>query len=162
MAVIIDDVEVVIFIGLQASGKSSFFRERFFDTHVRINLDMLRTRHREKLLFEACLAAKQPCVIDNTNPTAADRARYIAAARAAGARVVGYCFRSRLEECQARNLSRPGTQAIPAGALRSTHARLEPPRREEGFDELKYVHLEPEAGFVVEEWRYAAWGTAVR
>lgn len=28
-------VEAVIFIGMQASGKSSFFKERFFDTHIR-------------------------------------------------------------------------------------------------------------------------------
>jgi len=37
-------MEAVIFVGLQAAGKSTFYRERFFDTHVRINLDMLRTR----------------------------------------------------------------------------------------------------------------------
>ena len=59
----------VILIGLQASGKSSFYLHRFFNTHVRINLDMQRTRHREKLIFEARLAAKQSVVIDNTNPT---------------------------------------------------------------------------------------------
>lgn len=33
-------MEAVIFIGLQASGKSSFYKERFFSTHVWINLDL--------------------------------------------------------------------------------------------------------------------------
>ena len=33
-------MEAVIFIGIQASGKSTFFKERFFNTHVRINLEM--------------------------------------------------------------------------------------------------------------------------
>ena len=67
----------VIFMGLQASGKSSFYLQQFYDTHIRLNLDMLKTRHREQLLFRACLTAKQPLVIDNTNPTLEDRRRYI-------------------------------------------------------------------------------------
>ena len=53
-------MELVLFMGIQATGKSTFFRERFFDTHLRMNLDMLKTRHRESLLFAACLEAKQP------------------------------------------------------------------------------------------------------
>ena len=61
-------MEALIFVGLQASGKSTFYKERFFTTHLRINLDMLRTRHRERLLIGACLEAKQPFVVDNTNP----------------------------------------------------------------------------------------------
>jgi predicted kinase len=34
-------LEAVIFIGLQAAGKSTFYLRRFFRTHVRINMDML-------------------------------------------------------------------------------------------------------------------------
>jgi len=144
-------MELVILVGLQASGKSTFFRERFFDTHVRINLDMLKTRPREKLLFEACLAARQPCVVDNTNPRAEDRARYIPAARAAGFRVVGYCFRSELDECQERNQARPGKKAIPLGGLLRVRDLLEPPRLSEGFDALYHVRIGPDSSFVVEE-----------
>ena len=61
-------MEAVILIGIQGSGKSTFCRDRFFNTHVRINLDMLKTRHREKLFLDACLAAKQPFVVDNYQP----------------------------------------------------------------------------------------------
>jgi hypothetical protein len=39
-------MEAIIFIGVQATGKSSYFRDRFFGTHVRISLDLLKTRHR--------------------------------------------------------------------------------------------------------------------
>ena len=67
-------MEAVIFIGLQAAGKSTFYRQRFIDSYIRLNLDMLRTRHREQLLFRACLEAKQPVVIDNTNPRISDYA----------------------------------------------------------------------------------------
>jgi len=36
-------MEAVIFTGIQAVGKSTFYKEHFFTTHVRINLDMLKT-----------------------------------------------------------------------------------------------------------------------
>jgi predicted kinase len=82
-------VQAILFTGIQATGKSSFYRERFFHTHVRINLDMLRTRHRERVLLRACLDALQPFVVDNTNLTRRDRAAYIELARAAGFRGCG-------------------------------------------------------------------------
>jgi predicted kinase len=36
-------MEAIILIGIQASGKSTFFQQQFFATHVRINLDSLKT-----------------------------------------------------------------------------------------------------------------------
>ena len=60
-------MEAVIFIGIQGTGKSSFYQEQFFHTHVRINLDMLKTKHRLRLLFNACLEAGQSFLLDNTN-----------------------------------------------------------------------------------------------
>jgi hypothetical protein len=62
-------MEPVILIGIQGSGNSAFYKERFIDTHIRINPDMLKTRNREKIIFLACLETKQPGVIDNTSPT---------------------------------------------------------------------------------------------
>jgi hypothetical protein len=46
-------MEAIIFIGLQGLGQSTFYRERFFMTHARISLDMLKTRHREQKLIAA-------------------------------------------------------------------------------------------------------------
>ena len=89
----------VIFIGLQGSGKSSFYFSQLANTHLRLNMDMLKTRHREKLLFEACLASKTPTVIDNTNPTRDGRAGYIDAFKAHKFQVTGYFFQSRLADC---------------------------------------------------------------
>ena len=142
-------MEAVVFVGLQASGKSSFYKERFFSTHVRISLDLLRTRNRERRLLTMCLETQQPFVIDNTNPTRAERAKYIDAAKSANYSVVGYYFRSKAEECLARNQQR-ADQVSDVGIL-STAKKLELPTLEEGFDTLKYVRL-TEAGFVVEEW----------
>lgn len=142
-------MEAVVFIGLQASGKSSFYKERFFSTHVRISLDLLRTRNRERLLMSACLETQQPFVIDNTNPTREERAKYIDAAKSAKYSVVGYYFRSKAKESLARNRER--IDDVPDVAILSTAKKLELPTLEEGFDALNYVRL-TEAGFVVEEW----------
>jgi hypothetical protein len=59
-------MQALIFTGIQTSGKTTFYRERFFETHIRISLDMLRTRNREQILLQACLEARQPFVKDNT------------------------------------------------------------------------------------------------
>ena len=144
-----ETMHAVIFIGIQASGKSTFFHDRFARTHIRVNLDMLRTRHREKKLIETCLDIQQPFVIDNTNPTREDRARYIAAAKSARFSVAGYYFRSQVSECLTRNQQR--REPVPDVGILSTASKLERPALEEGFDHLRYVRL-TESGFVVEEW----------
>lgn len=146
-------MEAIVFIGIQAAGKSTFYRERFFKTHIRINLDMLKTRHRERLLFQTCLDAKQPVVIDNTNLTAEDRARYIPSAKAAHFRVIGYYFQSSLDDALRRNEQRVGKECIPPEGIRAAHRRLQLPAYSEGFDALFCVALNGEGGFTVEEWQ---------
>ena len=144
-------MEAVIFVGLQASGKSSFYRERFFHSHVRISLDLLKTRFRERLFLEACVSTDQRFVIDNTNPTRAERTPYIEVAKTRRYEVTGYYFRSALAECQVRNGRRQALERVPDQALAATSRKLELPSFDEGFDQLLYVRLTSE-GFEVEEW----------
>jgi predicted kinase len=146
-------VEAVIFVGLQGAGKSTFYRDRYFDTHLRISLDLLRTRHRERRLLQFCVETGLRFVVDNTNPTRAERAVYIRAAREAGFRVVGYYFRSRVEDCMRRNEGRPAGRRVPLKGLLGTAGRMERPSIEEGFDELHYVWIDEDGGFVIEGWR---------
>lgn len=145
-------MEAIIFVGIQAVGKSSFYRERFFDSHIRINLDMLRTRHRERLLMDACLAAKQPFVVDNTNVRIEERAKYIAAAKSAGFRVVGYYFQSNVRDALQRNNQRAGSRCIPAKGILGTYKRLQIPSFAEGFDLLYRVKINPSNMFVITPW----------
>ncbi|MGZ8216424.1 AAA family ATPase [Methylomagnum sp.] len=146
-------MEFILFIGIQATGKSSFYRARFADTHIRLNLDMLRTRHRERILFNACLTAKQRVVVDNTNPTRADRAVYISAALDAGFTVVGYFFESRMQDTLRRNAQRPDPQRIPEKGVRGASARLELPSLSEGFHRLFLVRLiEATHDFEIKDW----------
>ena len=126
-------------IGIQGSGKSEFCRQKMPDGTVRVNLDTLKTRNNEQRLINECIAAQTDFVVDNTNPTVAERAKYISAAKANGYRVVGYFMQSRLQECVARNNLREGKAKIPAQAIAATSNRLEMPSYDEGFDELYFV-----------------------
>lgn len=146
-------MDAVIFVGLQGAGKSTFYRERFFDTHLRVNLDMLKTRHREKRFLTTCVETSQRFVVDNTNPTRDEREVYIRAAKRAGFRVVGYYFQSRVEDCKRRNEQRPPDRQVPLRGILGTAGRMELPTLEEGFDELHYVRIEGGGVFVVEEWQ---------
>ena len=145
-------MESVIFIGIQGTGKSSFYRERFFHTHVRVNSDMLKTANRLRVLFNACLEARQPFVLDNTNVTREVRAQFIAQAKTAGFRVVGYYFRSDIESALGRNRERVNAARIPDRGVLGTYKKLEKPQRAEGFDDLFYVQIDPTGRFQVEEW----------
>lgn len=140
-------MEAVIFVGIQGSGKTSFYRERFFNTHVRISLDMLRTRRREQIVFRACLAAGQSFVIDNTNPLPIDRARYVSESRQAGFRVIAYYFESSLGDAMRRNNQRLGKEKIPPMALAATLKKLQAPSPQEGLDAIHRVTISPQGAF---------------
>ena len=143
-------MEAVILIGIQGSGKTTFYRERFSEAHVRISLDDLRTRERERALVRECLKAGRPFVVDNTNVLASERAVYIAAAKTAGFRVTAYHFRVPLRTAIARNNRRPPGEIIPVPALIATLKRLQPPTLDEGFDQIYTVELTADNRFVVQ------------
>lgn len=119
---------------------------------VHINLDTLKTRRREAVLFDECIKSGKDIVIDNTNPTPEDRVRFIEPAKDAGYEIIGYYFSSSITECLARNSNRTGKKRVPDIAVASVHAKLVIPSMDEGFDKLYYVKL-TESGFITEEWR---------
>lgn len=146
-------MEAIIFIGIQASGKTTFYKQRFFETHMRLNLDMLKTRHRELLLVDACITAKQRFVVDNTNVQRLERAKYIERAHAAGFQVHGYFFEPRVKRAIAWNELRAGKACIPVKGLLGTLKRLEVPNLDEGFDQLYRVWVDKAGEFVIKEWK---------
>ena len=143
-------MEAVVLCGVQGSGKTTFYVERFLHTHVRISLDLLRTRHREALILRACLEGGQRFVVDKVDHTAAERRRYVEPAREAGFRVVGYLLEVRAADALARNALRPPERRVPVSAILGTLKRFEPPRLAEGFDALHRVRASGDGGFVVE------------
>ncbi len=150
-------MELVLFIGLQGSGKSSFYRERFAATHVHVSKDLwpnARKREaRQRRLISEALARGDSVVVDNTNPLVEDRVPLIGLGRERGARVVGYVFESDLETCLARNAGRVGRARVEDKAIHITYRKLRWPSSAEGFDALFHVRVRPEGGFDVKEWR---------
>ncbi len=148
--------ELILFIGLQAAGKSSFYRARFADTHAWVSKDRFphnrNPARRQRQLIEEALAAGRSVVVDNTNPTADDRAELIALARSFGATVVGYYFESDVTNCLERNRRRQDQARVPDVALYATRKRLCPPSFTEGFDRLHYVRLLGEGSFEMLDW----------
>ncbi len=142
--------EVVIFIGIQASGKSSYYHQHFGD-YAHVNLDTLHTRNKENLLLQDCIQSEKSLVVDNTNPTMQDREKYIRLAKDNGYLVCGYYFQSSITDCMERNRQREGKARVPDKALACTHSNLELPKFEEGFDRLFYVRI-VDGEFVTEEW----------
>jgi predicted kinase len=137
-----DLMEAVILCGLQASGKTTLYRERFLETHARVSMDLLRTRAREAAFLRTCLDTRMPFVVDNTNPTVAERARYVEPARAAGFTVVGYFVEVDFAVARARNAGRE--RVVPPAGLGDVAKRLVTPTPEEGFDALWHATAGPD------------------
>jgi len=151
--------ELVVLVGLQASGKTSFYRAHFAETHVHVSKDLLRNNRRperrQRVLIREALAAGRNVVVDNTNSTREQRAPLIAIGREFGARIIAWYLESTVADSVRRNRLREGRARIPDVGIYATAARLEPPALEEGFVEIHRVRMVESAAqdspeFVVE------------
>jgi predicted kinase len=138
--------ELIIFVGIQAAGKSTYYRSHFAATHVHISKDLMtnaRSRDsRQQQMIEEALKTGKPVVIDNTNPTPLVRAPLIETGRRLGARIIGYFFEVPVKVAVARNRAREGKARVPDVAIYVTSKKLVPPKFEEGFDEIHVVAAE--------------------
>jgi predicted kinase len=144
-------MEIILLIGIPASGKSTFYKETFYDTHMRINLDMLGSRSKETVFIEACLQTKQSFVVDNINTTLKAREKYIYIAKQLSIPLVGYYFETSLNEALKRNEGRMGKSKIPPVAIAAANKWLVLPSYSEGFDKLYRVKAQADFTFQVEE-----------
>lgn len=145
-------MEVVIFCGIQATGKSSFYKQNFFKTHVHISMDLLKTRNRENRFIDLCLESEQSFLIDNTNPSRDDRVKYIQKIREKrDCKLICYYFQSKIEDALNRNTERTGKEKIPDVGIKATFNKLELPSFDEGFDEIYYVEI-IENKFIIKNW----------
>lgn len=136
------DIKVaILFVGIQGSGKTSFYKERLRPLgFTYISLDELHNRKLESTLFQEAIASGANLLVDNTNPTRAERARYIEPLRQAGYdRIICCFFQSRIRDCIARNHQRGTT--VPDKAIAATSNRLELPSVDEGFTDIFFIKI---------------------
>ena len=131
--------EAVILVGVQGSGKTTYFRDHFARTHQHISRDVQGSAEREAALVAECLGSGTSFVIDNTNSTRAVRAPLIRLAKQAGFRVIACFLNTPVRTAIGRNNHRKDKKAIPVPAILRTAKHLQPPTLNEGFDEVRVV-----------------------
>jgi predicted kinase len=150
-------MELVIFIGLQASGKTTFYRARFAQTHTHVSKDNFpnnrNPERRQRELIGQAFAEGRSVVVDNTNATVEARQPLLALAHAHNVPVIGYHFASSMEGCLRRNEGREGKARVPPVALYATRKKLQPPSVTEGFARLFHVRLVNDNEWEVTDWR---------
>ena len=141
--IVTDVPELIIFVGLQGSGKTTYYLQNFAATHVHVSKDLMKNTRdrdaRQRQIVEAALAAGQSVVVDNTNPTAAVRQPLVEIAKRHGARVAAYYFEVPVKLAVARNREREGKARVADVAIYVTSKKLKPPTFQEGFDEVRVI-----------------------
>ena len=100
--------------------------------------------------MQLCLQTGQKFVVDNTNPTIAERARYMEAAKAYRFKVTGYFFNSDIQKAIERNNTRTAREVVSIVGIRATYKKVQLPTIQEGYDELFMVILRNN-GFYIEQ-----------
>lgn len=146
-------MRVAILIGLQASGKTTFYREHLAATHVHVSKDNFpnarKPQKRQLRMISEALKAGHHVAVDNTNPSPNEWAPVIEVARTFDATAAGYWFPVDVEASIARNAARDSP--VPDVGLFTTLGRLRRPTQSDGFDELYSVTINDTGGFTVTE-----------
>jgi predicted kinase len=147
---------LVVLVGLQASGKTTFYRRHLAASHAHVSKDnwpnASRKERRQIRLVGELLGAGRAVAVDNTNPGPEERRPLVDLARAHGAVAIAVCFDSATESSLARNELRRGRARVPEVAIRSVARRLQPPAVHEGFDRRYRVRIAGPDELEVTEW----------
>jgi len=150
-------MELVMMIGLQASGKSTFARSSFDASYAYISRDLLgRTSNparRQRQLIEAALQQGCSVVVDNTHPTREVRSQLIHLGQLFAAEVTGYYFPVQLKRSLEYNRQRAEQARVPDVAIFATLKKLTPPSYAEGFSRLFSVQMREDGSFAVCAWQ---------
>ncbi|MEU7059187.1 ATP-binding protein [Streptomyces sp. NPDC046197] len=145
---------LAVLVGLQASGKSTFYRERLADRFEVVSKDLFPRgargkQARQMRLVEEALTAGRSVAVDNTNPSPEEWRPLVDAGHAHGALVVAYWFPPDLAGALRRNAVRPGRARVPEVGVHATLRRLCRPAPGDGFDTVYDVRFDGRGGFEV-------------
>ncbi|WP_191873927.1 ATP-binding protein [Streptomyces filipinensis] len=147
-------VEVAVLVGLQASGKSTFYAQCLSDRYALVSKDLFprgarNKQVRQQRLVAEHLAAERPVAVDNTNPSPQEWAPLIEVAHIHGATVTAYWFPPDVAGSLRRNAVREGRERVPDVGVLATLKRLRKPSRSDGFDGVREVRFDGRGGFEV-------------
>lgn len=136
--------EMVIFVGMPASGKSTLAKKVFEAAgYVRANNDDHGNKQKCLKICAEALKRGSSCVVDNTNPDAETRQQFISLAKEHGVKQVR-CFvmSTPRDICEHLNLLREEmhhVKRVPDVALNTFNSRLVQPTVKEGFSEVTVI-----------------------
>ncbi|MGQ5635920.1 MULTISPECIES: AAA family ATPase [unclassified Streptomyces] len=147
-------VDLVVLVGLQASGKSTFYERCLSDRYALVSKDRFPrgARHRQQRqmrLVAEHLAAGRPVAVDNTNPSPEEWRPLVEAAHAHGATATAYWFPPDVTGSLRRNAAREGRERVPDVGVLATLKRLREPTAADGFDAVREVRFDGRGGFEV-------------
>ncbi|MFD7996306.1 AAA family ATPase [Streptomyces mexicanus] len=147
--------ELAVLVGLQASGKSTFYRRHLADRFELVSKDLFprgarAKQARQMRLVGQTLAAGRSVAVDNTNPSPDEWRPLVAEGHAHGAAVLAYWFPPDLPGSLCRNATRPGRGRVPDVGIHATLRRLRRPEPTDGFDAVYRVRFDGAGGFRVE------------
>ncbi|GAA2229268.1 ATP-binding protein [Streptomyces nogalater] len=154
LADLADVVDLAVLVGLQASGKSTFYARCLSDRYELVGKDLFPRGARNKQarqlrLVTEHLAAGRSVAVDNTNPSPREWAPLVAVARAHGATVTAYWFPPDVPGSLRRNAAREGRDRVPDVGVLATLGRLRRPTVADGFDAVYEVRFDGRDGFEV-------------
>ncbi|XP_068601970.1 bifunctional polynucleotide phosphatase/kinase [Brachionichthys hirsutus] len=142
--------EVVVAVGFPASGKSTFFHTHIVpEGYAYINRDTLGSWQSCVSACRRALKEGRSVVVDNTNPDAESRKRYVDVAKAAGVPCRCFHFSASLEQAKHNNRFREMAPSdckhakVNDMVFHSYKKHFVAPALSEGFAEILHVHFVP-------------------
>lgn len=148
-------LDVAVLVGLQAAGKSTFYRQCLAERYVLVSKGLFprssrNKQQRQMRQVDQALRAGRSVAVDNTNPSPAEWGPLLAAGHAHGATVTAYWFPADVAGSLRRNAQRAGRERVPDIGVRATAKRLCRPALADGFDQVLEVRFDGHGGFQVQ------------
>lgn len=133
-------MEIIVFTGIPASGKTTLFEKMFKGTYIRVSLSVLGARKNEDEFIAKCIKKNKSFVVDNTNMTITERKKYIDIAKKLNCKIINYRLCIDKEKAITRNNGRYGKARVKEVAIYTALKNFVQPSIEEGFNELYIVN----------------------